>query len=90
MIAIKLFFIFLFLQITAFLFWILKIRTYLRENGLNTLKGVSLGATAFNDVQQLMELSRKKGEWPTLLTVFFVIEGASLASFALAIMLNIK
>ena len=86
----KLIFIAFFLQIASFFFWIFKIRPYLRENGLSTLKGVNLGVTAFNDVQQLMELSKEKGEWPPLLTIFFVMEGASFASFALAIMLEIN
>jgi len=79
-----------FLQFASFLLWYVKMRAYLRENGLSTLRGINYGATILNDVQQIMEASKEKGEWPSFLTIFFVLEGVGIILFALAFILGIK
>ena len=75
------------LQLTSFVLWFVKMRPYLKENGLSTLKGINYGATILNDVQQVIEVSKKKRQWPIFLTIFFVMEGASIALFALGVMM---
>lgn len=89
-IFIVLFFMAVFLQFASFLLWYVQMRAYLRENGLSTLRGINYGATILNDVQQIMEVSKEKGGWPNFLTIFFVLEGASIILFALAFILGIK
>lgn len=79
------------LQLASLILWMVKIRPYLKENGLGTLRGVNYAATILNDVQQSMEAAKKKGVWPTFLTVFFVFQGTSIVIIVLAVIRqNIK
>lgn len=78
----------LFLQVASFVLWFVKMRPYLGENGLRTLKGINYGVTIFNDVQQVIEVSKEKEQWPTFLTIFFLMEGTSIALFALGLAIS--
>jgi hypothetical protein len=69
------------LQITSFVLWAMKIRPYLKENGLSTLRGINHLATVLNDVQQIIELSKNTNKKPKFLKAFFILESISLLLF---------
>jgi hypothetical protein len=72
----------IFLQIIAFLLWIVGIRPYLKKNGLHSLRGVDGLSTVINDIQQALEVSKKQGRSPVSLKALI---SAEIISFALII-----
>jgi hypothetical protein len=78
------------LQLAAFALWAINMRPYLKENGLATLRGINYAATVLNDVQQIIELSKKTKIRPAFLTVFYVLEVASISLFTLSVILGKK
>ena len=51
----------------------------MKENGLHTLRGVDGFTTVINDIQQVIELSKKHGKWPLSLQMIITAEIISIA-----------
>lgn len=74
----------IFLQIIAFFIWIVGIKPFLKENGMNTLRGVDGLTTVINDIQQAMEVSKKHGKRPLSLQMLITVEVISAVLFIVA------
>ena len=72
----------IFLQIIAFLLWIIGIKPFLKKNGMHTLRGADSFTTVINDIQQALEVSKKQGRSPVSLKALISVE---IISFALII-----